>query len=94
MDKTTDWIWSFHGDGAMLCTAVFTDFEQADKWIREYKLSGVLTKMPVNQSIYHWATETGMFRPKSDLQQTPQFIQRFTSAYLEHYHYENGNNDE
>ena len=72
MDKITDWIWSFHGDGAMLCTAAFTDFEQADKWIKEYKFSGVLTKMPLNKCIYNWATETGMFRPKSDLQKNAQ----------------------
>jgi len=86
----TDWIWVFHGNGATLCTAAFSDFEKAGMWIKKYALSGVLTKMPVNQSIYDWAVEIGKFTPKSKLQQTPKFIQRFTSAYLEHYHFENG----
>jgi len=86
----TDWIWIFHGNGATLCTATFTDLEQAEMWIKKYSLSGILTKMPINQSIYDWTIETGKFAPKSELQQTPKFIQRFTSAYLGHCHYENG----
>ena len=44
-------------------------------WIKKYALSGVLSKMPVNQSVYDWAVETGMFTPKSEYQQTPKFIQ-------------------
>ena len=85
-----DWIWVFHGNDATLCTATFTDFGKARIWIKKYALSGVLTKMPVNQSIYDWAVEAGKFTPKSEYQQTSKFIQRFTSAYLEHYHFENG----
>ena len=86
----TDWIWIFHGEGAMLSTAVFTDLEKAEEWIKKHSLSGVLTKMPLNQSVYDWAVETEMFTPKSEFHQKPVFIQQFTSAYLEHYHYENG----
>jgi len=86
----TDWIWIFHGNDATLCSAIFTDLEKAEMWIKKYSLSGILTKMPINRSIYDWAIETGTFIPKSELQQTPKFIQRFTSAYLEHCHYENG----
>ena len=32
----------------------------------------------------------GHFAPKRDDQRTPQFIQRFSSATQEHYHYEDG----
>jgi hypothetical protein len=86
----TDWIWVFHGDGAMLNSAVFTELEKAEEWIKKHSLSGMLTKMPINQGIYDWAIETGTFVPKSLFQQTPTFIQKFTSAYLEHFHYESG----
>jgi len=90
----TDWIWVFHGEGAMFSTAVFTDLKKAEMWIKKHSLSGVLTRMPLNQGVYDWATETNMFTPKSELQQTPTFIQRFTSAYLQHFHYENGKGEE
>jgi hypothetical protein len=35
-----------------------------------------------------------MFEPKKDYQKTSTFIQQFTSAYLEHYHYVNGQNND
>jgi len=86
----TDWIWIFHGEGAMLSTAVFTDFEKAEEWIKKYSLSGVLTKMPLNQSVYDWAVEKEMFTPKTEFHKKPGFIQQFTSASLEHFHYKKG----
>lgn len=30
----TEWIWIFHGEGAQMCTAVFTDLERAGEWIK------------------------------------------------------------
>jgi len=38
--------------------------------------------------------ENDYWRPKKDHEKTSEFIQRFTSAYLEHYHYENGEVDQ
>jgi hypothetical protein len=86
------WIWIFHGENATYCTAAFTEKEKAELWIFEHSLSGTLTRMPVNKSIYDWAIEFDLFVPKKEYQKTGSFIQRFSSAYLEHSHYCNGRN--
>ena len=83
-------IWIFHGDGATLATAVFTTKEDADKWISKNFVSGVLTCMPINEGIYDWAIKQQYFEPQKDHQKSGAFIQKFTSGYLEHYHYVNG----
>ncbi|MDR0996220.1 MAG: hypothetical protein LBL69_00985 [Zoogloeaceae bacterium] len=85
-----EYAWIFHGEKADLCTAVFSSLDRAEIWIRQYSVSGMLTRMPVNVSIYDWVISSGYFEPKKDCQTTSKFIQTFTSAYLEHYHYDNG----
>lgn len=84
------WIWVFHGAGASLSSAVFSDIKNAEEWIEINKISGTLTKMPCDKSIYQWAIEYNFFHPKNDNQKTGKFIQKFSSAYLEHYHYTDG----
>jgi hypothetical protein len=49
-----------------------------------------LTKYPVGVGVYDMALEAGIFTPKRDEQRSAEFIGRFSSANLEHYHYENG----
>jgi hypothetical protein len=44
--------------------------------------------MPLDTGIYDWAIENGFFSPKRNEQKLGEFVQTFTSAYLEHYHYE------
>jgi hypothetical protein len=85
-----DWIWVFEGDGSTGCQALFTDKEKAEEYIAQYSLSGLLQKTPVNKSIYDWVVEQGWFTPKKEHHKTSTFVQTFTSAYLEHYHYEDG----
>ena len=85
-----DWLWVFHGCGGTLSSAIFSDKLKAESWISQYSLSGILTKMPVDKSIYNWAIETEMFIPKKDYQKGSKFIQQFISAYLEHFHYKDG----
>ncbi|OCG17922.1 hypothetical protein A9G09_01045 [Gilliamella sp. wkB292] len=86
----TSFIWVFHGHEADFCSGVYSELEQAENFIKKNLLSGVLTKMPLNKSVYEWTTENGFFEPKTDYQHSSKFIQKFTSAYLEHHHYQDG----
>jgi hypothetical protein len=86
------WLWIFHGAGGGFSSALFSDRLKAEEWIRKYSLTGTLTKMPVDISVYDWAIENGKFKPKRDSQKTGEFIQHFTCGALEHYHYAEGEN--
>jgi hypothetical protein len=83
-------VWVFHGEGGTFPAAVFSTREKAEAWIVQHKVSGCLTLYPVDVAVYEWVIGEGYWKPKSPAQQEPRFIQRFSSAYLEHYHYEGG----
>ena len=83
-------VWIFNGEQSYLPSAVFLNLELAEKWVKENRVSGILTAYPINTSVYEWAIEKGVFHPKHPYQKLPEFIQRFTSASLEHYHYKDG----
>ncbi len=83
-------VWIFTGPRAQFPAGVFTQLEIAEKWILENRLSGTLTAYPLDVGTYDWAISIGYFAPKRDDQRTPEFIQRFSSASQEHFHYENG----
>jgi hypothetical protein len=83
-------VWVFNGGTNRFPSAVFSSREEAETWIRMHRLSGTLTRYPVGQAVYDWAVETGMFAPKNEKQQSPEFIANFSSAAQEHYHFENG----
>ena len=59
-------------------------------WIARHQLSGTLTAYPCDTGIYDWVIDRGHWQPQYPSQKTAEFIQRFSSAHLEHYHYENG----
>ncbi|MBX7103688.1 MAG: hypothetical protein K1X57_06380 [Gemmataceae bacterium] len=82
-------VWVFNG-GGNFPAAVFTTRELAEAWIAGHKLTGVLTKYPVDVGVYEWAIECGAFEPKRSDQSEPRFIGRFSSASMEHYHYTAG----
>lgn len=82
-------IWVFQGKKAQFSCGVFTSIEEAEIVIHKYKLEGVLTCYPVNKLIYDWAIQNNFFEPKKDYQSDAKFIQTFTSAYLEHFHFMN-----
>jgi hypothetical protein len=84
-------IWIFNGPKASFPSCVFTARETAEAWIREQGLSGMLTAYPVDCGTYQWAVGMGYFSPQREDQRSAEFIQQFSSASLEHYHYENGN---
>lgn len=83
-------VWVFCGNSATFPSAVFSKREHAEEWIAEYELSGTLTAYPVDRPAYDWAIETGSFEPKKPKHKTSEFIQRFSSASQEHYHYRKG----
>jgi len=83
-------IWVFVGSNAKFPSGIFTEEAYAQDWIKKYRLSGVLTLYPLDRGIYDWAINNNTFSVKNDSEMTPKFIQRFTSAVQEHYHFENG----
>jgi hypothetical protein len=83
-------VWVFTGERANFPSGVFTSRTAAERWIGEHGLSGTLTAYPLDTGIYEWAASNGYFRPSRDEHRTAEFIGRFSSASLEHYHYENG----
>jgi hypothetical protein len=85
-----DEVWIFNGEGCAFPAGVFTSKEDAETWIKANKLTGCLTKYPVGISLYDWAIAEGYWAPKDERHREPQFIQRFSSAHLEHNHYEAG----
>jgi hypothetical protein len=84
-----EYIWIFHGLRGTLASAVFSSKEIAENWINANQVQGILTKYPIDISVYDWTIEQGYFNPKSPEQLTPDYIQKFSSAYCEHYHYIN-----
>lgn len=83
-------VWIFVANGGSLPSGVFKDEILANEWIKKHRLSGLLTEYPVDIGVFEWATAKGFFEAKYPSQETPEFIGRFTSAYLRHSHFENG----
>ena len=82
-----EWVWVYCSTGFFPC-GVFETREQAEHWIRKHKVAGCLTRYPLGEGIYDYVIRMSYFKPKKDYQFTSKFISRFSSAYLEHYHYE------
>lgn len=80
-------VWVFNGAKSAFPSGVFSTKERAEDWIRHNRLEGTLTAYPVDIGVYDWALNHGLFTPKRDDQKSPEFIQRFTTASQEHYHY-------
>lgn len=83
-------VWIFYGMEGRFAPGVFTIKEDADTWIMKHRLTGVLTLCPLNCRVYDWAIEKGLFKPKKIHETSPLFIQGFSTASQEHYHYEDG----
>jgi hypothetical protein len=80
----------FNGPGSGFPSGVFSQQNIAETWIKTRGLSGILTCYPVDTGVYDWELQSGFFRPKNEEQQTAAFIQKFSSASQEHFHYEDG----
>jgi hypothetical protein len=83
-------VWVFNGDRSVFPSGVFRDISTAEQWIRKNSLSGCLTEYPLDIGIYDWAIQHGYFKPKHEHQRQPTFIEKFSSAALNHFHYWNG----
>ena len=87
MDKQ---VWVFNGAESRFPSGIFLQKVTAADWIKKKKLTGILTLYPVNIGVYEWAIGNDIFIPKKENHFSPSFIQGFTSASMEHYHFENG----
>ena len=71
-------VWAFIGDGQRMPCAVFRTRDAAESWVRNHRLSGVLTEYPLDISSYVWAVENGRFTPKKPHQGSAGHIVSFT----------------
>ncbi|MGE8555433.1 MAG: DUF7710 domain-containing protein [Chryseobacterium jejuense] len=83
-------VYLFIGNEAKFPSGVFTTIENAKQWIEKYSLSGILNKYPLDEGLYDWAIKKDFFTAKNEHQKEAKFIQRFTSASMDHWHFENG----
>lgn len=90
MSGLIDSVWVFNGAEGRFSSGVFTSLDKAEEWIRKHKLAGILTEYPLDEGVYDWAIQNNFFEIKKDDQKGPAFIQGFTSANQDHFHYENG----
>ena len=81
-------VWVFHGAGGRFTNGVFCSKAQAEEFILRYRLAGTLTKYPIGMSVYDWAIQEKLFESTKPEQYEAGFIQRFTTASQEHYHYD------
>lgn len=91
--NTNKEIWVFNGTMARFPSGLFSSLAEAKAWIKKNKLSGILTKYPLDLGVYDWAIQNDLFTPKKDHQKLPSFIASFTSASMEHYHFLAGEED-
>lgn len=83
-------IYVFIGKQAIFPTGVFLSREKAEELISRHSLTGILSVYPTDMLLYDWAIEKEYFEVKKDYQKSPKFIEQFSCASAEHYHYEKG----
>ncbi len=87
-------IWVFNGTISQLSGGVFENLIEAEQWIKNNLLTGVLTKYPLNKGVFDWAKSNDLINMKpekvKEKEKDPIFVGGFTSASMEHYHYKNG----
>jgi hypothetical protein len=83
-------VWVFNGANSAFPSAVFDNKEDALRWIGDGRLTGTLTCYPVGISVYDWVIKEGKWCPKEPRHSSPDYIAKFSSAHLEHFHFEDG----
>jgi 3-isopropylmalate/(R)-2-methylmalate dehydratase small subunit len=83
-------IWVFNGERSSFPSGVFSTRDAAEAWIARHRLTGTLTRYPLDTGVYDWAVSRGHFRPAREHQRSPEFIARFSSASQDHEHFEHG----
>lgn len=92
MSNQANEVWVFHGAGGRFAGGVFASRELAEQAIARHALTGFLTRYPLDELVFDWATRSGLLNLRSDKLSalTSDEIGRFTTASQEHFHYENG----
>ena len=89
-----NFIWLFNDKSGGFVGGAFTDRSLAETWISDHKLSGVLTKYPINIGVFDWAEQNDLLSMKPETlvrkRVDPKFIGKFTTAVQEHYHFQDG----
>ncbi|HRP55609.1 hypothetical protein [Agriterribacter sp.] len=93
MNGSLQSVWIFNSEEGKFPGGIFSDKAKAENWIREHKLTGVLTLYPLNEGAYDWALNKGYFTPSKEKEKSPNFIGSFSSASQQHYHYLDGEPD-
>lgn len=87
-------VWVFNGQIGKFSGGVFSELPNAENWIKENRLSGILTAYPLDKGVFDWALENDLLPMKQEKieekSKDSSFIASFTTATQEHYHYENG----
>jgi len=87
-------VWVFVGSNSKFPSGIFQDKKLAQKWISEKALTGTLSAMPLNESVFDWAIQNDALTLKKEKieekAKDPYFIQDCLPASLEHYHYKYG----
>ncbi|MFN7925978.1 MAG: hypothetical protein U0Q16_38125 [Bryobacteraceae bacterium] len=89
-DQSENFVWIFSGAKRHFPGAVFTARATAEAWIAKNRLTGTLTRYPIDIGAYEWALERGLFQPRNPHEFEPEFIGGFSDGGMEHYHYEAG----
>ena len=87
-------VWIFARDAQSAPGGVFTTREAAEGWIRDRRLTGVLTAFPVDEGCYDWAMRLRLVTGRAkDRGGESAFVASFSSASQEHVHYTDGKAD-
>jgi hypothetical protein len=88
-------VWVFNSGERGFPGGVFTDRTFAEAWIAKHRLTGVLTAYPLDEGCYDFAVRNGLLssRALEQNRDNPSFIGAFSSASLDHDHYEDGQLD-
>ena len=87
-------IWVFVGKRGAFPSGVFSSLDHARDWITKNSLTGTLTAYPIDEGVFDWALRTGAATGRArERGADPEFVASFSSAVLEHFHFENGVSD-
>ena len=93
-DDPAPFVWVFNAATRPFPGGVFARLDVAEAWIATHRLSGVLTRYPVDEGCFDWAVRVGLTGMKAETLERrrldPAFIGGFSSASQDHVHYEDG----
>jgi hypothetical protein len=90
MDNQQQFAWIFCGPKGRFPGGVFLSLHKAESWVAHHKLTGVLTRYPLDMGSFDWAEANGFVNERLLSKADPDFIGSFSSASFEHFHYEDG----